>query len=200
VSFTARNHPQQIERRGALGDVDDRRTPPDLLAECLTIAGLDAVDLDAAATDANTVTARYCRDGLAEPWSGRVWVNPPYSACEAWVRKAHEERHRCERIVMLLPANRTEQRWWQDLVEPYRLQEPRRLAGKPLEVYFLARRRRFDRPGWTIPTKGDRPPFGLVVVVMVGEGLMCGSTASRAPTTAPADAWFRTDELTERHT
>ena len=22
-----------------------------------------------------------------------------------------------------------------------------------------------DRPGWTVPTKGDRPPFGLCLVV-----------------------------------
>lgn len=159
MSFTARNHPQQLDRRGPLEHVDDRRTPPDLLAECLTLAGLDAVDLDVAATDANTVAPRYCRDGLTEPWSGRVWVNPPYSACGAWVARALEERERCEAIVMLLPANRTEQRWWQDMLE-----HPRR-AGT-VAVYFLAGRRRFDRPGWTIPAKGDRPPFGLAVVVI----------------------------------
>lgn len=63
--------------------------------------------------------------------------------------------------VMLLPANRTEQSWWQDLLEPARL------AGE-LDVYFLRGRRRFDRPGWTAPAKGDRPPFGLVVVVIRG--------------------------------
>jgi len=26
-------------------------------------------------------------------------------------------------------------------------------------------RRRFDRPGWEKPAKGDRPPFGLCLVV-----------------------------------
>jgi hypothetical protein len=59
---------------------------------------------------------------------------------------------------MLLPANRTEQKWWQDLVEPSRL-------NGSLAVYFLAGRRRFDRPGWKKPAKGDRPPFGLCLLV-----------------------------------
>ncbi len=163
MSFTARNHPQQIDRRGPLEHVDDRRTPPDLLAECLTLADLEHVDLDAAATADNSVALRYCHNGLIDRWSGRVWCNPPYSACGAWVRKALEERHRCERIVMLLPANRTEQQWWQKLVEPGR-------RDGSLEVYFLAGRRRFDRPGWTKPAKGDRPPFGLCVLVWGGPG------------------------------
>lgn len=161
LRYRAENHPQQIARRGALDDVDDRRTPPELLAECLALAGLDDFDLDAAATEANTVAARYCADGLVEPWDGRVWVNPPYSDCAAWTRKALAERAGCERIVLLLPANRTEQTWWQELLEPGRL-------DGSIRVYFLAGRRRFDRPGWTPPAKGDRPPFGLVVVVLDG--------------------------------
>jgi hypothetical protein len=165
VGHRAQNHPQQTALRGALDDVDDRRTPPDLLRECADLAGVEAFTLDAAATAANTVTERFCTDGLTQPWSGIVWVNPPYSDCGVWVRRAHGQAPDCDTIAMLLPANRTEQRWWQESVEPYRL------SGR-LDVRFLAKRRRFDRPGWTKPAKGDRPPFGLVLLVWHGRALV----------------------------
>jgi phage N-6-adenine-methyltransferase len=157
VGFRAQNHPQQPVR----DDVDDRRTTLELLAECAALAGVDAFDLDVAASEGNHKAPLFYDltvDGLARPWMGRVWCNPPYSNLRAWVEKAHEERLHTEVIAMLLPANRTEQAWWQELIEPGRL-------SGALRVYFLAGRRRFDRPGWEKPAKGDRPPFGLCLVV-----------------------------------
>jgi hypothetical protein len=32
-------------------------------------------------------------DGLVQPWSGRVWMNPPYSQSTPWVRKFIEHHH-----------------------------------------------------------------------------------------------------------
>lgn len=173
MSYVARNHPQQVGKRGADDTTDDRRTPPKLLAECMELAEVEAFDHDVAATKENTVAPRWwskcdhdgdhdlCADGLNGMWVGRVWCNPPYSDIRPWVEKAWEEYRGGERdspIVMLLPANRTEQAWWQDLIEPAR-------RSGELEVYFLRGRRRFDRPGWVKPKKGDRPPFGLCVIV-----------------------------------
>lgn len=98
----------------------------------------------------------------------RVWCNPPYSDCGAWVRKAWDEwrsEGRPELIVMLLPANRVEQKWWQEQVEPYRDR-----PGSPLRVEFLPGRMRFIRPNWTPGPKGDRPPFGCCLLIWSHDG------------------------------
>jgi len=164
MSFVSRNHPQQVAVRGPLDDVDDRRTPPDLLAECMALAGVTSFDLDVAASDENAIAPHWFtldNSGLDYPWRGNIWCNPPYSDIHSWVLTAHRSAWKCDTIAMLLPANRTEQAWWQDLIEPGR-------RDGTLEVFFLRGRRRFGRRGRTAPAKGDRPPFGLVLVVWGG--------------------------------
>lgn len=194
--FKASNHPQQTAKRGATDAVDDRGTDQaffDSLSE-----RFGGFTLDVAAAPHNAKCERFYTvedDGLALPWSpddgfyDHVWCNPPYSDCGAWVRKAWQEWNRgrvrlaspvdsvgsivevsapnapVRLIVMLLPANRVEQGWWQDYVEPYRDR-----PGSPLRVEFLRGRMRFDRPGWTKPAKGDRPPFGCCLLIWGGEG------------------------------
>jgi len=55
-------------------------------------------------------------DGLKQPWSGRVFVNPPYGPpIRKWLEKALEELPHCEVIVMLLPV-RTDTKWFHELV------------------------------------------------------------------------------------
>lgn len=91
--------------------------------------------LDACATHENakcslyyTLTGLYQRDrahnledgcGLSGSWRGaRVWCNPPYSDIGSWVLKAWESDAAI--VVMLVPATRCEQDWWQLGVEPFR--------------------------------------------------------------------------------
>jgi phage N-6-adenine-methyltransferase len=148
-----------VNVRGALDTVDDRRTPDDLFEECCNLAGVHHFDLDPAATNESARGTYYYdleADGLVQDWFGNVWLNPPYSDLQSWVAKAFDSD--AEAVVMLLPANRTEKSWWQDLVEPG-------IRDGSVRAYFLRGRRRFNRPGWTAPAKGDRPPFGLVVIV-----------------------------------
>lgn len=171
VGFKAKNHHQQTAARGALDEVDDRGTKREFI-DALEARFGAPFTLDVAAAAHNAKAPTYytrAQDGLAQPWSGRVWCNPPYSRevgvmdLGTWVRKAWSEweRGECERIVMLLPANRVEQAWWQDHVEPHRDR-----PWSPLTVEFQRGRLRFDMPpDWEKPEKGDRPPFGLCLLI-----------------------------------
>ena len=96
-------------------------------------------------------------DGLNRDWSGEVvWCNPPYSNIRPWVVKAWESK---ATVVMLVPANRTEQKWWQDLIEPHRDR------GGRLSVRFIAGRLKFTKPGAVKAEANSRPPFGVCVLV-----------------------------------
>ncbi len=126
VGFRAQNHPQQFHgsaiARGAADEVDDRGTDPKYFYPWNERFG--PFTLDVAASAENTKVARFFTrddDGLVQSWAGeRVWCNPPYSDIFRWVEKAWFEHLGTRGIVMLLPANRTEQRWWQQLIEPFR--------------------------------------------------------------------------------
>ena len=168
LGFKASNHPQQTDKRGSRDEVDDRGTDPAFFASLEERFG--RFTLDVAAAPHNAKCERYFtreQNGLDLSWGGhRVWCNPPYSDIRSWVWKAWQEftyaEFPPELIVMLLPANRVEQKWWQELVEPYRDGKAR---DDFLRVEFLPGRMRFDRPGWTPGPKGDRPPFGCCLLI-----------------------------------
>lgn len=164
LRFTSSNHPQQVAKRGAREDIDSRAT------HWTTFDPLNrrfAFTIDVAAASDNARVARFFtkeQNGLSQPWTTeRVWCNPPYSSIKPWLEKAWEEW--CSPnppvlIVMLLPANRTEQSWWQGLVEPFRDR-----PDSPLRTEFVAGRTRFVRCGKTSIGPNERPPFGCVLLV-----------------------------------
>jgi len=162
VKFRAKNHPQQSRRWGQDEKTDDRATHPLDFAEFEERHGPFTIDV--AATAHNAKCDRFYdldADGLAQDWSGeRVWCNPPYSEIRPWVAKAWTSYATTLGIAMLLPASRTEQQWWQQMVEPYRDR-----GGSPLSSRFLAGRMRFLRPGQTAVGPNERPPFGCVLLV-----------------------------------
>jgi hypothetical protein len=65
-------------------------TPPHILAVAEMVLG--DIDLDPCADDAHTIPARVHytreRDGLSQPWFGRVYMNPPYGKqIRVWVER-----------------------------------------------------------------------------------------------------------------
>ena len=145
---------------------DDRRTPPTIFDPLMAEFGFT---LDAAANADNAKCAAHfdrAKDGLAQSWAGHVvWCNPPFSNILAWVEKALlEVASGCPRVVMLLPANRCEQPWWQRLIEPVR-----DIEGSGVRTRFLKGRPRFGTA--TIPCGQRRGnsgsgPYGVVLVII----------------------------------
>lgn len=178
AKFSASNHPQQTGRRGSLDDVDDRATAPDVFAPLDERFGFT---VDVAASERNAKCERFYTltdDGLAQSWADEsVWCNPPYSDIAPWVRKAWAEHRHARAVVLLVPANRTEQSWWQGMVEPYRDR-----PGSPLRVEFIAGRLRFVRPGQSRLEPNNRPPFGCCLLIW--------QTTSWPPSAPPAEGLF----------
>jgi phage N-6-adenine-methyltransferase len=94
---------------------DEWATPQDLF-DALNAAF--KFTLDPCATHQNAKCRRYftrAKNGLKQPWFGRVFMNPPYGrSIGKWIKKAYEEsRHNAELVVCLLPS-RTDTAWWHD--------------------------------------------------------------------------------------
>jgi phage N-6-adenine-methyltransferase len=145
-----------IEDRGRLAVMmssanHDWETPALLFAELELEFG--PFDLDPCCLPETAKCVRYftpADDGLRQPWSGRVFCNPPYGReIGKWVRKAWEESRRGATVVLLIPA-RTDTSYWHDYC----------FKG---EVRFLRGRIYFSRNGRT-----GRAPFPSAVVVFRG--------------------------------
>jgi phage N-6-adenine-methyltransferase len=91
--------------------------------------------LDVCAQPGNAKCASYWTpddDGLAQPWTGVCWMNPPYGkTIGEWVAKAHRSAGEGATVVCLLPV-RTDTRWWQRYCVP------------PAEVHFVSGRLTYE--------------------------------------------------------
>lgn len=111
-------------------------------------------DLDVCATPENAKCERFYTkedDAFTKPWTGRVWMNPPYGReIGRWVQRAHlaAAQKEAEIVCCLLPA-RTDTRWWWDSC----------IKGR---IYFLRGRLKFGN------AKNSAPFPSAIVVFHAG--------------------------------
>ena len=116
--------------------------------------------LDVAAQPGNAKCARYFtpeEDGLAQPWEGVCWMNPPYGkTIGPWIAKAAQSAQDGATVVALLPV-RTDTKWWQRYCLPL----------PPADVRFVPGRLTFGGAANPAPFPNAvvifRPPAGLRV-------------------------------------
>lgn len=99
------------------------------------------------------------QDALAQRWrniNGSLFCNPPFSELKEWAAKARYEAAQGAVVVMLLPAHRCEQPWFQGHV-----------IGHAHEVRMIRRRVAYDPPPG-LETGADGAKFPSMVVVWRG--------------------------------
>lgn len=85
-------------------------------------AVLGGIDCDPASCEAAQSVVKAAtwyskaEDGLQQPWHGRLWLNPPYSAPTVWVRRVLQE-YKIGNVsaALILTNSYTETNWWQEL-------------------------------------------------------------------------------------
>lgn len=119
-------------------------TPPHVLA------ALGDFDLDPCAAPGWATAAHHYVlpvDGLASPWTGRVWLNPPYGPeTPAWMSRLAEHGD-----GVALVFARTDTSWFTDHV-----------WGRAHGVLFLSGRLHFHRPDGTRAPRDSGAPSCLV--------------------------------------
>ena len=165
-------------------------TPPHIIKAARDVLG--AIDLDPATSlyaQTYGVEARRFysleagEDGLELPWSGRVWLNPPYKNVRPWIDRMVNawSSQEIEAGLLLINAN-TETRWFSTLW--------------PHAICFIHGRLKFWRPSGTdAPEITTSAPHGNAVVYFGGDLLRFAHVFSRFGSVI----WPAVDSFSQRY-
>ena len=133
----------------------DARSSDDWITPRAILGALGRFDLDPCASDAqpwptaDRMNAARENNGLAIPWTGRVWLNPPYKAVGEWLRRLAIHGN-----GVALVFARVETDWWW-----------RWVWERATSVLFVRGRLRF-----CLPSGGRGPGRGIGPSALVAYG------------------------------
>ena len=161
--------PDQPHRQVRASTRDDWRTPPALMRTWLDRWRFTG---DACADAVNTwaqVWIDQRTDALRASWEGlgpRVWMNPPYSQANAFMRRARTVSADLGVQVVALVPSTMDVRWFHEDAAPF-----------ASELWFFRGRISFVDPVTIKPTSGN--PVGSVLVVFDGRQSHAGPRVGR---------------------
>lgn len=141
---------------GATGATDEWYTPQSIFDALETIFDMDVAG---ASQGRGHVPCRtrilLPRDGLQEPWSGFVWMNPPFGGRNGIVPWL--DRFFAHGNGIALTPDRTSAPWWQDA------------APKADAILFWRGKPKFERPDGSV---GASPSHGITLFAVGAHGCL----------------------------
>jgi phage N-6-adenine-methyltransferase len=105
-----------MARQNNTKEKDVWQTPPEI------INMVEPIHVDpCAAPDTSHGIINYTKedDGLSKEWSGRVFVNPPFSQKEKWFKKVINQRDNTSVIFVVTPDSTDTKSWWHNYIAEY---------------------------------------------------------------------------------
>ncbi|MEI8128005.1 MAG: DNA N-6-adenine-methyltransferase [bacterium] len=158
---------------------NDYMTPPEVYKPILEKIGKRKFDLDVCCSKKNIPAKKHFidgeMDGLNEAWCKINWMNPPFTTCEHWVRKAVEEQLKGNTTFSILPV-RTESLFWRECIF---------LNGKPInpnvDITFLIKNKKEgvtfinpDTGDYVRKDNGEKGLFKNALALVIFKGVKNG--------------------------
>ena len=141
----------------------DYKTPPSIYEPILELLNRYKFDMDVCCSEPNIPAHQYImapENGLIASWCGFCFMNPPFKFAKYWITKAVAEAAKGVVVFSVLPADRLETNYYQQLI----------LKNEDCMFAFLP-----GKVGFIIPGREDeeiKPSQKIMIVVFANRGLI----------------------------